>query len=216
MNFVLHGSSVSSGITIGYAQLVSSARLEVAHYEVAEDAVEAEVARFDAAFTGAKDELTALGGHIPADAPPEFAAFLNLHRMILGDSSLSHAPRALIREQRCNAEWALVQQMEKLVAQFEEIEDPYLRERRLDIQQVVERVLKALMGGGSLTEPQLEDERKRIVVARTTSRPRTWCCSSGIISAASSPTWAGSPRTPRSWRAASASRRWSACTTRAR
>ena len=165
MNFVLHGSSVSSGITIGYAQLVSSARLEVAHYEVAEDAVEAEVARFDAAFTGAKDELTALGGHIPADAPPEFAAFLNLHRMILEDSSLSHAPRALIREQRCNAEWALVQQMEKLVAQFEEIEDPYLRERRLDIQQVVERVLKALMGGGSLTEPQLEDERKRIVVA---------------------------------------------------
>ncbi len=165
MNFVLHGSSVSSGITIGYAQLVSSARLEVAHYEVAEDAVEAEVARFDAAFTGAKNELTALGGHIPADATPEFAAFLNLHRMILEDSSLSHAPRALIREQRCNAEWALVQQMEKLVAQFEEIEDPYLRERRLDIQQVVERVLKALMGGGSLAEPQLEDERKRIVVA---------------------------------------------------
>ncbi len=165
MNFVLHGSSVSSGITIGYAQLVSSARLEVAHYEVAEDAVDAEVARFDAAFAGAKDELSTLGGHIPADAPPEFAAFLNLHRMILEDSSLSHAPRALIREQRCNAEWALVQQMEKLVAQFEEIEDPYLRERRLDIQQVVERVLKALMGGGSLTEPQLEDERKRIVVA---------------------------------------------------
>ncbi|MDA8110542.1 MAG: phosphoenolpyruvate--protein phosphotransferase [Betaproteobacteria bacterium] len=165
MNFVLHGSSVSSGITIGYAHLVSSARLEVAHYEIGADALDAEVARFDAAFVRAKDELGALGEHIPPDAPPEFAAFLNLHRMILEDSSLSHAPRAQIREQRCNAEWALVQQMEKLVAQFEEIDDPYLRERRLDIQQVVERVLKALMGGPGLAEPQIEDERKRIVVA---------------------------------------------------
>jgi phosphotransferase system enzyme I (PtsI) len=165
VNFVLHGSSVSTGITIGYAHLVSSARLEVAHYEVAEEAVDAEVERFDAAFARAKEELAALGEHIPRDAPPEFAAFLNLHRMILEDSSLSNAPRAQIREQRCNAEWALVQQMERLVAQFEEIEDPYLRERRLDIQQVVERVLKALMGGASLAEPQLEDERRRIVVA---------------------------------------------------
>ena len=165
MNFVLHGSSVSGGITIGYAHLVSSARLEVAHYEIGADALDAEVARFDAAFVRAKDELGALGEHIPPDAPPEFAAFLNLHRMILEDSSLSHAPRAQIREQRCNAEWALVQQMEKLVAQFEEIDDPYLRERRLDIQQVVERVLKALMGGPGLAEPQIEDERKRIVVA---------------------------------------------------
>ncbi len=165
MNFVLHGSSVSSGITIGYAHLVSSARLEVAHYEIGADALDAEVARFDAAFVRAKDELGALGEHIPPDAPPEFAAFLNLHRMILEDSSLSHAPRAQIREQRCNAEWALVQQMEKLVAQFEEIDDPYLRERRLDIQQVVERVLKALMGGPGLAEPQIEDESKRIVVA---------------------------------------------------
>lgn len=165
MNFALHGSSVSSGITIGYAHLVSSARLEVAHYEIAADALDAEVARFDAAFVRARDELSALGEHIPPDAPPEFAAFLNLHRMILADSSLSSAPRAQIREQRCNAEWALVQHMERLVAQFEEMEDPYLRERRLDIQQVVERVLKALMGGAGLAEARLADEHKRIVVA---------------------------------------------------
>jgi phosphotransferase system enzyme I (PtsI) len=52
-----------------------------------------------------------------------------------------------------NAEWALVQQMEKLVEQFEEIEDPYLRERRQDIEQVVERVLKALAGGNAAPEP---------------------------------------------------------------
>src|ERR1039458_5002390 len=59
---------------------------------------------------------------------------------------ISGLPRDLIRERRCNAEWALVQQMEHLVEQFEEIEDSYLRERKHDVVQVVERVLKALMG----------------------------------------------------------------------
>ena len=169
MNFVLHGSSVSGGITIGHAHLVSTARLEVAHYQIPEESVEAEVARFDAAVAFATEQLTALGSHIPADAPAEFSAFLNLHRMILDDSSLSHAPRTLIREQRCNAEWALVQQMDKLVAQFEEIEDPYLRERKADIAQVVERVLSALIGGQTLAEPSASDERNSIVVAHDLS-----------------------------------------------
>ena len=169
MNFVLHGSSVSGGITIGHAHLVSTARLEVAHYQIPEESVEAEIARFDAAITVASEELAALGSHIPADAPAEFAAFLNLHRMILDDSSLSHAPRVLIREQRCNAEWALVQQMDKLVAQFEEIEDPYLRERKADIAQVVERVLNALIGGQTLAEPRASEEKNLIVVAHDLS-----------------------------------------------
>ena len=169
MNFVLHGSSVSAGITIGRAHLVSSARLEVAHYEIAPAAVTAEIFRFDAAISRAKQDLVALEAHIPADAPTEFGAFIELHRMILEDSSLSHVPRELIRERRCNAEWALVQQMETLLEQFEEAEDAYLRERGQDIQQVVERVLKALMGGQHLGERALPDEARLIVVAHDLS-----------------------------------------------
>ena len=170
MNFVLHGASVSAGITIGHAHLVSSARLEVAHYEIAAASVPAELFRFDAALARARQELAALEAHVPADAPHEIGAFVTLHRMILDDSSLSQAPRELIRERRYNAEWALVQQMEKLVEQFEEMEDPYLRERRDDIQQVVERVLKALLGGHGLAEPpQASDERELIVVAHDLS-----------------------------------------------
>ncbi|HEV8097258.1 MAG TPA: phosphoenolpyruvate--protein phosphotransferase [Burkholderiales bacterium] len=169
MNFVLHGASVSAGITIGHAHLVSSARLEVAHYEIAAASVPAELFRFDAALARARQELAALEAHVPADAPHEIGAFVNLHRMILDDSSLSQAPRELIRERRYNAEWALVQQMEKLVEQFEEMEDAYLRERRQDIQQVVERVLKALLGGHGLAEPHASDERELIVVAHDLS-----------------------------------------------
>ena len=169
MNFVLHGYPVSSGITIGYAHLVSTARLEVAHYEVPASAVDAEIERFDEAMRSARDELEELKSHIPADAPSEFEAFLNLHRMILNDSALSDAPREVIRTRHANAEWALVQQMERLVERFEEIDDPYLRERKADVQQAVERVLKALMGGQSLAAPAVSEEQKLIVVAHDLS-----------------------------------------------
>jgi phosphotransferase system enzyme I (PtsI) len=169
MNFVLHGHAVSGGITIGYAHLVTTARLEVVHYEIADEAVEAEVRRFDAALHKARDELAALKQHIPPDAPQEFEAFLNLHRMILDDSALSQAPKALIRERNANAEWALVQQMEKLTDRFDEIDDPYLRERKADVQQAVERVLKALMGAQSLAEPAQSEEQDLIVVAHDLS-----------------------------------------------
>ncbi|MBV8031743.1 MAG: phosphoenolpyruvate--protein phosphotransferase [Betaproteobacteria bacterium] len=169
MNFVLHGHAVSGGITIGYAHLVASARMEVGHYEVPEEDVESEVKRFDAALRRAREDLEGLKAQIPAGAPAEFAAFLDLHRMILEDTSLSEAPRELIRSRRCNAEWALVQQMEKLSERFDEIDDAYLRERKADIQQAVERVLKALMGAHALPEAALTEEERLIVVAHDLS-----------------------------------------------
>ena len=169
MNFVLHGHAVSTGITVGYAHLVATARLEVAHYEIAPDAIDAEVERFDRAMQAAQKDLEELKSHIAEDAPKEFAAFLDLHRMILSDSALAVVPRDLIRSRRSNAEWALVQQMEKLVERFEEIEDPYLRERKADVQHAVERVLKQLMGGQSVAEPAVSEEQKLIVVAHDLS-----------------------------------------------
>jgi phosphotransferase system enzyme I (PtsI) len=169
MNFVLHGYPVSSGITVGYAHLVSTARLEVAHYEIEPGAVDAEVLRFDRAMLAAQEELAALKSHIPPGSPAEFEAFLDLHRMILNDSALALAPREMIRKRRANAEWALVQQMERLVERFEEIDDPYLRERKADVQQAVERVLKKLMGGQTLSPPAISEEEKLIVVAHDLS-----------------------------------------------
>jgi phosphoenolpyruvate-protein phosphotransferase (PTS system enzyme I) len=169
MNFVLHGYPVSGGITVGSAHLVSTARLEVAHYEVAPEAVQAELARFDRAMIAAQEDLAALKAHIPPGSPAEFEAFLDLHRMILNDSALAHAPREIIRKRRANAEWALVQQMDRLVERFEEIDDAYLRERKADVQQAVERVLAALMGNQALAQPALSEEEKMIVVAHDLS-----------------------------------------------
>ena len=56
-------------------------------------------------------------------SPTDIGAFIDLHLMILSDPELSEIPKHIIRERRCNAEWAIVQQMENLVAQFEQIDD---------------------------------------------------------------------------------------------
>jgi phosphotransferase system enzyme I (PtsI) len=146
-SFALHGIGVSNGIAIGRAQLVSHATLEVAHYAVPLAQVPAEIARFDHAVKEVQRELEGLHGAMTSgDAPAEFGAFLDVHWMILNDATLSEVPKKIIADQRCNAEWALTQQMNVLVEQFEQIEDPYLRERKADVVQVVERILKRLLG----------------------------------------------------------------------
>jgi phosphotransferase system enzyme I (PtsI) len=145
MSFTLHGIAVSGGIAIGRAHLVTHAQLEVPHLEIAQERVPAEQQRFDFALNKVRRELSDLAKHSPQNAPAEFEAFLNVHLMILGDETLALAPKTAIATQRCNAEWALKQQMEALLAQFDEIDDPYLRERKTDVKQVVERVLAALM-----------------------------------------------------------------------
>ena len=167
-SFTLHGAGVSGGIAIGQAHLVSSARLEVAHYEVAPPEIEAELERFDRAIAQVQGELAALQAGIPAGAPAEMKAILSLHAMLLNDANLSTVPRALIRNRRCNAEWALTLQMDYLASQFEEMEDPYLRERKQDIVQVVERVLKAMLGTGHAPSAPSHEE-DLIVVAHDLS-----------------------------------------------
>lgn len=146
MSFTLHGLAVSHGIAIGHAHLVSHATLEVEHYVLPARYIDEEVARFDRAVAAVQAELDALMAGADPGAPAELTAFIDLHHMLLADPLLIEATRQLIRERRCNAEWALVQQLEQVVEQFEQIEDEYLRERKADIVQVVERVLKVLMG----------------------------------------------------------------------
>ena len=164
MSFTLHGLAVSSGIAIGRAHLVSHATLEVAHYKIREKSIPAEVERFEAAVATVRAELVTLHGEasVPG-SPSELAAFVDIHTMLLDDPLLSELPKDLIRERRCNAEWALVQQMELLVEQFDEIEDSYLRERKHDVVQVVERVLKALMGKARKVAKRGKDEDLIIV-----------------------------------------------------
>ena len=169
MSFTIHGIGVSGGIAIGHAQLVSHAQLEVAHYDIAGSRVYEEVARFDSAVATARAELVSLGEHLPVGAPAEFEAFLNVHRMILDDTTLSETPKQLIRSMQCNAEWALKLQMDALIEQFESIEDGYLRDRKADVIQVVERVLKVLMGRPGEVLARGTPEENSVLVAHDLS-----------------------------------------------
>ena len=160
VSFALHGIGVSGGIAIGRAQLVSHATREVAHYTIPLAQVASEIERFETAIGEVQRELEGLHAALTSgDAPGEFGAFLDVHWMILNDPTLSEAPKRIIAEQRCNAEWALTTQMAVLVEQFEQIEDSYLRERKADVVQVGERVLKRLMGRpGTLPSPAAEEQ----------------------------------------------------------
>jgi phosphotransferase system enzyme I (PtsI) len=150
MPFTLHGIPVSRGIAIGRAHMLARAALDVSHYLVDEDKLDAEVERLRSARAAVRGELVALKRDLPADAPEEMGAFLDVHAMILDDALLSQVPETLIRTRRYNAEWALTTQLEELIRQFGEIEDEYLRERKADIEQVVERILKVLAGAPAL------------------------------------------------------------------
>jgi phosphotransferase system enzyme I (PtsI) len=164
VSFVLHGIGVSGGIAIGKAQLVSHATLEVAHYSINPEQVPAEIERLTQALRTVQMELEGLHGAMTSgDAPAEFGAFLDVHWMILTDPTLAEVPKRTIAEQHCNAEWALTQQLGVLVEQFEAIEDPYLRERKADVVQVVERVLKVLLGKPGGVRPSGAEEQTILV-----------------------------------------------------
>ncbi|GGY69707.1 phosphoenolpyruvate-protein phosphotransferase [Pseudoduganella albidiflava] len=157
-SFTLHGIPVSRGIAIGRAQILAPAALDVKHYLIAEEHVEAEVVRLQTALATVHRELQTLWNELPKDAPTELGAFIDVHALILSDPMISEAPLDIIRSRHYNAEWALVTQIEELSAQFDEIEDPYLRERKVDIQQVAERVLKVLLGSEPLPMPVEPDD----------------------------------------------------------
>ena len=142
----LHGLGVSRGYAIGRVVVIGAAALEVSHYRVGPDDVEAECARLQAAIDTARNELAQLASDLPADVPRELGAFLQVHSMILADSMISVEPLEMIRSRHYNAEWALTAQGQALGEQFAMMEDEYMRERGNDIRQVIERILHALAG----------------------------------------------------------------------
>jgi len=152
VSFTLHGIPVSRGIAIGRAYLIARAALDVAHYLIDAHQIDAEVTRFRAALDAVRGELDALRADLTDDTPTEVGAFIDVHAMILSDAMLVQETIDLIRTRRYNVEWALTEQLDVLTRHFDDIEDAYLRERKADIEQVVERVLKALAGAPSATQ----------------------------------------------------------------
>ncbi len=173
MSLQVFGMPVSRGVAIGRAVLIASSRVDVAHYYVSAAQSDEEIDRLRRARDAVALELTALKRDMPAEAPHELAALLDVHLMLLHDEAITDATKAWIVERHYNAEWALSAQLEVLARQFDEMEDAYLRERKADVEQVVERLLRAMAAqglgtgpaGGALAMPGLDGEHPLVLVA---------------------------------------------------
>ena len=165
MSFSVHGLAVSRGIAIGRAVLVG--RVDVAHYFIDASQVEAEIDRVRRGRNAVVDELQRLLADMPKDAPHELAPLLDVHLMLLQDDDLTEGVKHWIRDRLYNAEWALTTQLEAISRQFDEMEDEYLRERKADLEQVVQRVLQRMSG---TAVPIGDDARTAPAVARVKRR----------------------------------------------
>ncbi|MEM7020543.1 MAG: phosphoenolpyruvate--protein phosphotransferase [Pseudomonadota bacterium] len=155
MSFALHGLGASKGVAMGPAYIVSRHKPEINKYTITRDQIEEEVTRFQEALKLAREQLQRVRDQIPMIYPVrdgvsqemanEIASFIEPHLLMLEDTMLTQAPIEIIENERCNAEWALKQQRDKLAGVFEAMEDPYLRSRKDDVDQVVNRVQRLLL-----------------------------------------------------------------------
>ncbi len=165
MTFSIQGLAVARGIAIGRAVLVASSRVDVAHYFIKPDEIASEIERVRAGRNAVVDEIRRLQASIthmgPKEAPHELTALLDVHLMLLEDVELVSGVKHWITDRLYNAEWALTTQLEVIARQFDEMEDEYLRERKADLEQIAEKVLRAMKGVASpVVTPNARSTRK--------------------------------------------------------
>ncbi|MDP2367074.1 phosphoenolpyruvate--protein phosphotransferase [Rhodoferax sp.] len=166
MTFSIHGLAVARGIAIGRAVLVASSRVDVAHYFIDPLHVESEIDRVRFGRNAVVDEIHRLQTSVAhmgtKEAAHELGALLDVHLMLLQDEELIGGVKHWITERLYNAEWALTTQLEIIARQFDEMEDEYLRERKADLEQITEKVLRAMKGVGSavVTVPERSERRR--------------------------------------------------------
>ncbi|MDO9195520.1 phosphoenolpyruvate-utilizing N-terminal domain-containing protein, partial [Rhodoferax sp.] len=157
MTFAIHGLAVARGIAIGRAVLVASSRVDVAHYFIEPSQVDAEIGRIRAGRNSVVDEIQRLQTSVAhmgsKEAPHELSALLDVHLMLLQDEELIGGVTRWISDRLYNAEWALTTQLDVIGRQFDEMEDEYLRERKADLEQLVEKVLRVMKGMASPVVP---------------------------------------------------------------
>lgn len=167
-SFNLHGIQVSNGIAIGKAYLISNALLEVVRYQISKKEISAEITRFTKGINEVKWDLSEIKKRLQKGSTKEFESFINTHIILLTDKNISEKPKQIIVDEQCNAEWAIKKQMDFIISRFDKIEDQYIKERKYDVIQLVERIIKALLGHPSQSS-LIKNEDKTILVAHDIS-----------------------------------------------
>ena len=146
----LVGAPIGGGIVLGQACVLDTALIDVPRYYITSGEVAGEWARLGEGCAAVEAELQGVAAQLPADAPTEARALLDVQLMLLNDPALIEGAKSRVENERLNIEWAISETAEELMAQFRAIEDPYLRERGRDVEQVADRLLKALSGASTL------------------------------------------------------------------
>jgi len=164
----LFGSGIGRGIAIGQAYVLKNRDIEPPHIQIDARDVQTEIQRFRAAVSAAEVKYKTLLKSLPKDAPKESAAFINAHMLMLRDPLLIDESLKIIRKDLVNAEHALQRQASNLIKVFEQMEDPYLREKKSDVKHITDRLMRHLMGivSHSLDEFNDEDLSGKIVVGK--------------------------------------------------
>jgi len=165
MALMMNGLGVSKGIAIGGVHVLHRNSLEVYERTIKQSQIKSEIQRFNSAIKRASQQLKKIQSSIPAGAPKDIASFIESHLLMLNDAMLSSAPIDIIKENRCNAEWALQLQRDKLIAVFELMEDEYLKTRQDDIDHVINLIQKMLYDQKYEVEKEIQTLRGSIVVA---------------------------------------------------
>ena len=142
MRLELPGHGASRGSALGRARLRLPHALDVTEERI-ED-VDAELARLHAAIDVVRDEMRVLRERLHGALAQEVGEFIDLHALLLDDPELLHGLDTLIRSERYSADYALRLQRDRIASVFDDMDDPYLRSRIDDIDQVIGRIHAAL------------------------------------------------------------------------
>lgn len=163
------GKSVSEGIAIGKLRVYSGEQRIIEKRRI-ED-VDRELGRFEDARASVALELSHLYQETARKAGDQVAAIFQGHSLILQDEVVIDFIREMIRTQKVDAESAVAAAGEKFAGVFEQLDDPYFKERAADVKDVKERVLRKLRGGSE--EPDQEAEEPVILAARELTPSQT-------------------------------------------
>jgi len=145
-NRIYQGTGASPGIVIGEARVADRTKVVVVERFVPAEEIAGEIERFHAALLRAKEDLLSLKDQISRTQGTEHLYVIDTHLMILDDTMLTMETVSLIEQEMINAEAALNRTLKKFKEFFDGIEDEYLRERGSDVETVVERVLRNMLG----------------------------------------------------------------------
>ncbi|MEI8355839.1 MAG: phosphoenolpyruvate-utilizing N-terminal domain-containing protein, partial [Deltaproteobacteria bacterium] len=145
-NRLFKGIGASPGIVIGKARIADRSRVAIIEVLITDTEVPAEIDRFKKSLQEAKDELKAFKEQIASTKGLEHLYVIDTHLLILEDSMLTSETVQFIQSEKINAEAALKRTLKKFIKVFSGIEDEYLRERSTDVETVIERVLRNMVG----------------------------------------------------------------------